>query len=190
MIIDDEPFTYLEDLRNEQFNIQQIKDIEDFRSVEPYPVVICDIMGVGHKFNATKEGIYVVETIKKMYPTKQIAVYSSGNYKLSTLSNLHGIETIQKDADKDMWCSYMEKLINKASDPILIWKTIRVYLLENDVSVKDVMKLESLFVNIILHHPKDLSTFPQQEKFPNLSHDIRSIIQSIIAGGILHLFGV
>lgn len=190
LFIDDDPFMYLEDLRNEHFNLMQINDIEDFKAVEYYPVVICDIKGVGHKFSKDKEGAYVVETIKKLYPFKQVAVYSSGNYGIDTLSGLQGVETIKKDVDKDMWSSYIETLISKASNPILIWKNIRSYLLKQDVSIKEVMLLESEYVNLVLNNPSELRNFPNRKRFPGIKEDIRGIIQSIIGGGLLALLGV
>ncbi len=190
LIIDDENFMYLEELRNEQFNLMQIKDIEDFKTVAAYPVVICDVKGVGHKFNEKKEGLYVVESIKKLYPFKQVAVYSSGYYEVSALSHLKGIEWIQKDAEKDMWCNYCDTLIQKASDPIYIWKSIRSHLLREDMDIKEVMFLESDYVKMVKYNPKKLVDFPSRDAFPNIKEDARAVIQSMIAGGLLKLLGV
>ena len=46
LIIDDEPFVYLEKLRNAKFNVTQIPDITDLHAIAEYNVVICDINGV------------------------------------------------------------------------------------------------------------------------------------------------
>lgn len=191
LFIDDEDFTYLNDLRNEGFCIQQIKDIEDFESASAYPIVICDVKGVGHKFSKDKEGVYIVKELKKKYPFKQIAVYSSGNdFRLESTNELEGIARIKKDADKDMWCSYIDEMIRKAIDPKECWITIRNFLLCKGVDIKDVMLLESNFVDIYNNRPEDMKQFPEEKKFPNLTQDVRGVVQSLIAGGILHMLSL
>lgn len=191
LIIDDEEFTYINELRNEKFLITTIKDIEDYSAVAEYPVVICDVKGVGHKFNKEKEGAYIVKELKKRYPFKQFAVYSSvSTYKLEIMNDLEGIKRIKKDVDMDMWCSYIDEMIKLASDPIEIWKTIRNFLLSKDVPIKDVMLMESNYVDIYINRPQDMKNFPEENSFPNLKQDVRSIIQSMIAGGLLHILGI
>ena len=191
LIIDDEGFTYLNELRNEKFNITSIKDIEDYNAVEAYPVVICDIKGVGHKFNKEKEGAYVVREMKKRYPFKQFAVYSAGaDYKVESMNDLEGIKRIKKDVDMDMWCSYIDEMIRLASDPIEIWKTIRSFLLNKDVPIKDVMFLEDNYVDIYINRPQEMCNFPNSKKYPSLDADVRSVVQSMVAGGLLKLLGL
>lgn len=191
LIIDDEPFAWLDALRDEDFNIKQIKDIEDFNAVEAYPVVICDIKGVGHKFSKEQEGAYVVKQLKSKYPFKQFAVYSSGSdYKLDSLKNLTGVSTIKKDIDKEQWCACIDDMIHKASDPKLIWVSIRNYLLEKDVPLMDIMFLESNYVDIINNRPNDIKKFPENRKTLKISSDIRAVVQSMIASGLVHLLGL
>ena len=191
LIIDDDEFTYLNELRNEKFNITSIKDIEDYNAVEAYPVVICDIKGVGHKFNKEKEGAYVVREMKKRYPFKQFAVYSAGaDYKVESMYDLEGIKRIKKDVDMDMWCSYIDEMIRLASDPIEIWKTIRNFLLNKDVPIKDVMLLEDNYVDIYINRPQEMCGFPNSKKYPSLEADVRSVVQSMVAGGLLKLLGL
>lgn len=191
LIIDDEGFTYLNELRNEKFNITSIKDIEDYNAVEAYPVVICDIKGVGHKFNKEKEGTYVVREMKKRYPFKQFAVYSAGaDYKVESMNDLEGIKRIKKDVDMDMWCTYIDEMIRLASDPIEIWKTIRNFLLNKDVPIKDVMFLEDNYVDICINSPVDMRNFPNPDKYPSLRDDVRSVVQSMVASGLLKLLGL
>lgn len=191
LIIDDEEFAYLNELRNEKYNLTHIKDIEDYCAVEAYPVVICDVKGVGHKFNKDKEGAYVVKELRKRYPFKQFAVYSAGtDYRIESMNDFEGIQRIKKDADMEMWCSYIDEMIRRASDPKECWKTIRNFLLTKDVPIKEVMLLESNYVEIYNKRPQDMKNFPEEKKFPSLTSDIRSIVQSMIAGVLLHLAGI
>ena len=167
-----------------------MKNIEDLNAVEAYPIVICDIRGVGTQFDEEKEGAYVVRELKKKYPFKHFAVYSGSDYKLELMSDLEGVATIKKGAKLDIWRSYCDELIFRASDPKENWKTLRDYLLKKDVPIEEVMKLESNYVDIYNNRPKDMKLFPEEGLFPNLSQDIRGIIQSMIAGGLLYLMGL
>ncbi len=190
LIIDDEEFIYKETLRDDKYNITCVRNIEDLCAVSEYPIVICDIKGVGTHFSKEKEGAYVVRELKKKYPFKQIAVYSGSDYKLESLNDLDGISRIKKDSDIEMWRSYFDELIRRASDPKENWKSIRDYLISKEVSLKEVTFLESHYVDIYNNHPERMKYFPDEKEFPKLSSDIRAIIQSMIAGGLLHLLGV
>ena len=55
-IIDDEDFTYLDILQRHDFLLKQFRDIEDVRAVHTYPIVLCDIKGVGKHFQSKFEG--------------------------------------------------------------------------------------------------------------------------------------
>lgn len=190
LIIDNEEFLYKEDLRDEKYSIKCVKAIEDLSAASEYPIVICDVKGVGTQFNPEMGGAYVIRELKKKYPFKQYAVYSGSDYKLELMSNLDGVATIKKDAPLEMWRSYCDELIRRASDPKENWKTLRDFLLKNDVALTEVLMLESNFVDIYNNRPKDMKFFPDEKQFPNIGQDIRAIIQSMVAGGILHLLGI
>ncbi len=190
LIIDDEEFVYKEPLREENYNIKCVTNIDDLCAVSEYPIVICDIKGVGTNFSKEKEGAYVVSELKKKYPFKQIAVYSGLDYKLDSLNDLDGIIRVKKDVSIDTWRDSLNELIRRASDPKENWKTIRNFLLNNDVSIKDVLILESNFVDIYINRPNDMKYFPEDNIFPNISQDIKSIIQNMIAGGLLQIISI
>lgn len=191
LIIDDDDFPYLSTLLNDKYRITHIEDIEDYNAVSEYQVVICDVIGVGHKFSENQEGAFVVKELKKRFPFKKYAVYSSAsNYNLAATDDMEGIKRIKKDVDIDMWRSYLDTLIDMAYDPIEIWKTIRNFLLSKNVSLKEVLLLESNFVDIYINRPKDMKQFPEQNMVPNLSPDIKGVVQSMIAGGLLHMIGI
>ena len=190
LIIDDEEFLYKEDLRDEKYNIKCVKTIEDLSAASEYPIVICDVKGVGTQFDPEMGGAFVIRELKKKYPFKQYAVYSGSDYKLELMNNLEGVATIKKDAPIEMWRGYCDELIRRASDPKENWKTLRDFLLKNDVALTEVLKLESNFVDIYNNRPADMKFFPDEKLFPNIGQDIRAIIQSMIAGGILHMLGI
>ncbi len=190
LVIDDEDFVYKEALRDEKYNLTCIKVIEDLSAAAEYPIVICDVKGVGTNLDSEKEGAFVVREVKKKYPFKQYAIYSGSDYKLELLNDLEGVARIKKDAPIEMWRAYFDELISRASDPKENWKMLRDFLLKKDVPLKEVLLLESNFVDICNNRPADMKNFPEEKTFPNLSQDIRAIVQNLISGGILYILGV
>lgn len=191
LVIDDEGFTYKEQLRDENYNLTCLSRIDDLNAVTAYPIVICDIRGVGTNFDKEKEGAFVVRELKKKFPFKQYAVYSCSNYPLESFEDdLKGIERIKKDPDIEMWRTYFDEFIRRVTDPKENWKTIRDYLIKKDVPIKEIALLESNYVDILNNRPDDMKNFPEKKTFPNLGQDVRAIIQNMIAGGLLHILGI
>ena len=125
-----------------------------------------------------------------MYPFKKYAVYSGNDYKLNDLDGLEGVSRIPKTTDKETWKSYFDELIEGAVSPIDNWKTMRTFLLNKDVPLFEVLKLENSYVFTCLYDRSNLSRFPSEKEFPNLTSDIRSIINNMIAAGILKLLSI
>ena len=61
LCIDDQGLEYENIIRNHGFNIRVLKDIEDIKAVTEYPVVICDIKGVGKAFGSRFEGGHIIK---------------------------------------------------------------------------------------------------------------------------------
>jgi hypothetical protein len=58
-IIDDEPFEYMEMMRNHDYNLKHFNDIEDIRVLDSYDIVLSDIRGVGKIFKSKfRRGTY------------------------------------------------------------------------------------------------------------------------------------
>ena len=77
IIIDDEPFPYTDELRHHGYNIEQFHDLETLDSLSAYDVVLCDVKGVGTKFNPELQGAYLVKEIRKRFPFKIIISYTA-----------------------------------------------------------------------------------------------------------------
>lgn len=185
LFIDDEGFVYKEALRDEKFNIFCLTQIEDLGAAAEYPIVICDIKGVGTNFDREREGLFVIRELKKKYPFKHYAVYSGANYRIDAFDELEGVSLIKKDPDIEDWRGYLDEFIMRATDPKETWKKIRNFLLQKDVPLLEVLRLESNFVDIYNNRPQQMGFFPEEKKFPSIKQDIRSIIQSMIAGALL-----
>lgn len=190
IIIDDDEFVYLNELRKLHFNVTHVTDIEDLYSVEAYPIVICDIRGVGKKIGSSNEGAYVVNQLQKNYPFKQYAVYTGSSYNTELTSMLKDVSIIKKDVDIEQWAAYIDEFIKRVTNPIETWKTIRYYLLSKDVSLLSVLKMEEVYVKTVLKCPEQLRNFPDVNSFPEINNDIRGVVQSLVAGVMLSLAGL
>src|SRR5690554_2440279 len=83
VIVDDEEFVYLEELRRSGFSLSKYDDVPDLQSLEAYPVIICDIKGVGKAFKSRFEGAYLIRELRKKYPFKVLAAYTGSTYDIS-----------------------------------------------------------------------------------------------------------
>src|SRR4051812_32693639 len=77
LVVDDQEFPYLEVLRQHGFNLTFFNDISDVRQVNNFPVVVCDIKGVGKSFKSKYEGAHVIAEIKKYFPTKILIAFTA-----------------------------------------------------------------------------------------------------------------
>ena len=75
-VIDDEAFAYEALLRDHSYNIKRFNDIEDVRSLKAFPIILCDIKGVGKFFKSKFEGGHLIKEIRSYYPYKVIYAYS------------------------------------------------------------------------------------------------------------------
>jgi hypothetical protein len=180
LCIDDQGLEYEEIIRNHGFNIRVLKDIEDIKAVTEYPVVICDIKGVGKSFGSKFEGGHIIEEIKNKYPEKVVIAYTGQQFD-ATYNKFFSLAdfTLSKDIDSDTWVSTLDETIRKVVSPIEQWKRMRDFLLNKDVSLKTVFQLEQQFIDAVL--TKDKSKFAKDSTVKGLEGDVRSVITSFIA---------
>ena len=191
LIIDDEEFPHAAKLRNEGYDLTWLADLQDLDMASEYPIIISDIKGVRKDYDTEKGGLILVANLKNKYPFKQYAVYSANDYAIDIHNFLDGVQTIPKTTREiDQWRSYFDALLEKTADPKEIWKKLRDFLLKRDVSLLQVLELESAFVDTYLNSPDELRNFPSKKNFPNLKDDIRDIIRGVLAGLILNAMGL
>ncbi len=180
LCIDDQGLEYEEIIRNHGFNIRVLKDIEDIKAVTEYPVVICDIKGVGKSFGSRFEGGHIIEEIKNKYPEKVVIAYTGQQFD-ATYNKFFSLAdfTLSKDIDSDTWVSTLDETIRKVVSPIEQWKRMRDFLLDKDVSLKTIFELEQQFINAVL--TKDKSKFAKDSTIKGLEGDVRSVITSFVA---------
>lgn len=173
-IIDDEVFSHEALLREHGYNIRHFPDIEDVRSLEAFPIILCDIKGVGKAFKSQFEGGHLIEEIRKYYPHKVIYAYSA--YQQDPSYNKYyrmADRTLKKDYDLEDWISNLDDALKMVIDPSFLWNRIRNRLLEEGVSTCEVMKLEDQFVSYI---NEKKASFPDKRYSTNLSDHIKSVL--------------
>lgn len=190
LCIDDQGLEYEQIIRNHNFNIRVLNDIEDIKAVSDYPVVICDIKGVGKKFGSKYEGGHIIEEIKSHYPEKVVVAYTGQQFD-ATYNKFFSLAdfTLTKDVDSDAWVSLLDQTISKVVSPIEQWKRMRHFLLEKEVPIKVVFQLEQEFIEAVLKGDKD--KFAKESTLKGLEGDIRAVISSFIASILFKMvFGV
>lgn len=188
LIVDDEPFVYLDKLRNAKFNVTQVGDILDLHAVSEYQVIICDINGIGDAFSEDYGGAFVLNQIKTLYPYKQYAYYSGKSvYSKEMMSLLNNITSIAKDATIDQWIVYFDQFISNNTNPQIAWKQIRDLCILNDISTYSIAMLEDEYVRTIGKNPAALNQidFNKYKIYDELQVLIKSIIANLLSALII-----
>ncbi len=184
-IIDDEPFAYLEIIRNHGYTVRQFEDIQDLEHLRSYPIVLCDIRGVGKAFGSSYEGAHLISQIRKSYPEKVIIAYTGQQYDPTYNTHLACADfQLKKDADSDAWISTLEEAIKQATDPIFQWAKVRSLLIEKEVPLFDILQLEHQYVNSMLKRSKQ---FPSSRTLRRLPEDARAIVINLTSSFLFRL---
>jgi len=174
VVIDDQGFAYLDVLRNHGFSIQLLNDITDIKAVESYPIVVCDVRGVGKSFGSTFEGAHVISEIKKHYPNKILIVYTGQRFDASFNQYFALCDSsIKKDAESEQWVEVLDNAIAAFVDPIAEWKKLRDYLIDLDVPTIRIAELEDSYVSAVL---EKRTPFQNEKKLIDLPQDAKGVL--------------
>ncbi|HGU7982984.1 TPA: hypothetical protein ACNBIN_002770 [Escherichia coli] len=178
--IDDQGMQYDQILINHGFNLKVLSDITDIRAVSDYPIVICDIKGIGKSFGSKFEGGHIIEEIHKNHPEK-ILISFSGNQFDARYNKFFKLcdYVLTKDIDSDQWVSVLDETIKKVTTPIAQWKRMRAFLYEKNVSTRKVFELEQEFITAII--TKDKNKFATNKTLENLSQDTRTVLTGFLS---------
>lgn len=168
LVIDDDEVQsgdpMVEYLRRHGFHhVQYYKVLERIEDVADFDLILCDICGVGESLNY-EDGLDLARNLKKLYPTIGIITFSANRKKIDD-SSIDGF--FPKDARATNRNEIIDSVLKKVFDPIANWKIFRATLLEHDVSIYSVAKLESLYVRKLL------------QKKPIEISDIKKIVNDI-----------
>jgi len=147
LIIDDNPPPMLETLRRMDFNVRDMRDIENIEAVEPYPIIACDIGGIGKAFrpDSNNGGLHVLKEIRKYYPDKFLIQYSTKTQNID--QGLTKADVIfPKDTTIDHWQEYLETALSELGNPKTRWMKIRKRLSEEGMDGYQIFTLEQAYI--------------------------------------------
>lgn len=189
VLIDNEQFDYLETLRIHGFNITHLKDLDEIQNVLGYEIILCDIKGIGKKFKSKFEGAHIMKEIHKKYPFKIIYAYTGYTYDPTFNEYLKIADSVlKKDIEHDEWVEALDNAIGLSKDPVKRWRKIRNYLLEREVTMFNLTKLENEYVRILLEGG-DISKFPSERATKGLPTEFRTILTEFTTSIIFKLAG-
>lgn len=149
-IIDDQVFPKGDALRNHGFNIIELCDIKSVDQVANYPIVVCDIRGVGQSLSSDLEGAHLISEIRKSYPDKFLVTYSGAQFDITYNEPLRVVDaSIAKDAPTEQWVSVLERGVEKVTNPKERWIRLRQTLLDRNIEIHGVFSLEQKFIKAI-----------------------------------------
>ena len=68
VVIDDQPFDPANNLHHNHYTINHLTDIRTIDDIKIYPIVLCDLQGVGTKLHVELQGAHLIKEIKKHFP--------------------------------------------------------------------------------------------------------------------------
>lgn len=186
-VIDDEPFLRTAALRTHGFRLTELGgDIKSVEQVAAYPIVICDIRGVGRAFESRYEGAHVISEIRKSYPDKFLIAYTGYTHDIAYSAKLANADaSATKDAPLDYWTNVLELGLRNAGDPKHRWIRFRSTLLDKGVELFDVLKLEQAFIKSITVRNSGL-LLKQAEK-STFSTEVMDLIVKFSSGALAGL---
>lgn len=146
-VIDDNPFAKAAPLAAHNFQLAELGDIRRIDQVSEYPIVVCDIRGVGAAFDSPLEGAHVLAEIRKLYPDKFLVAYSGTESDMSYNDLLRAVDvSVTKDARTEVWVSVLEKGLKEIGDPFNRWVRFRTQLSQRGVDASEIYRLEQAFL--------------------------------------------
>lgn len=178
-VIDDEKFHAYGNLRSYGYDITELPDITSINQIAKFDIILCDLMGVGSSFDKAKGGASIIKEIKLNFPTKFVIAYTGA--RASTTEAMaakeHCDHFMKKDAPLSEWTEILDEYVRQALNPYEMWLITRDGLLDIELDLRDILKLESAYVEAIL---------ARDSKFNNLKRQMRNIDMSGHAKAILH----
>lgn len=188
-VIDDEPFAPEVNLRAHGYNITSIGDIKSIDEVQPYSIVLCDVMGVGQHFDSNKQGASLIAEIRQQLPSTTVIAYTGSTFSSAPAKQAREMAdiTLRKDADISEWKEKLDKSINNASNPHWIWNRVRIRLTELEIDTKDILKLEDAYVRGIVSIRGPENKVIDALASVDINSHARGVIQSLVASSIFKM---
>lgn len=183
-VIDDQAFQKADALRNHKFNIIELGDIRSVDQVAEYPIVVCDIRGVGRSLSSDLEGAHLIAEIRKSYPDKFLVTYSGAQFDITYNESLRAVDaSIAKDASTEQWVAVLERGLEKVTNPRERWIRLRRTLLDRGVEIHEVFSLEQQFIRAV--ESKD----PSKLTTGGLTEETKEIVAAFAKYALIQIIG-
>lgn len=120
LVIDDQSFEIKEFIKNHGYSIDLLPDISSVEMTESYPLILCDIRGVGLMLNPKLQGIHLINEIKKTYPSKIVIAYTAGTDSSMQDKLIQPDGFLLKTADLAEWIELLDSKIKEVMNPVFL----------------------------------------------------------------------
>lgn len=188
-VLDDNPFAPREALLIHKFRVVELgPDIRSLDQVSTYPIIVCDVGGVGKAFGSQLEGAHLVAEIRKAFPDKFLMAYTGMTYSRAMSDALTAADKrMEKDASIDAWVQTLEAGIIEVMNPRNRWIRLRRALLARGVELFEVMKLEQAFIKSV--HKRQPDFLAKEARSLGISQEIKDLVIKFSATAVASLVG-
>lgn len=188
-VLDDNPFAPKEALLHHRFLITELgPDIRSLDQVSTYPIIVCDVAGVGRAFGSSLEGAHLVNEIRKTYPDKFLIGYTGQTHSVATSNALTAADKrMAKDESIEAWIQNLEMGLNQVVNPRNRWIRMRRALLERGVELFDVFKLEQAFIKAVQQRKPEVLT--DEAGGLGITQEVKDLILKFSATAVATLVG-
>ena len=190
MVIDDQPFAPQNNLEANGFSLTVLSEINSVKKVEPYALILCDLMGVDAALHEELQGAHVIREIKKNYPEKVVFAYTGGSTesRVTREAIASADYYLRKDVDIAEWCEKLDHAISDLASPVIVWKVFRLRLLESGITPIQLAEMEDVFVRSYgSGYDIARARFQALADKSNITNNARSVISSFISSVIFGL---
>ena len=188
-VLDDNPFAPKEALVSHKFRVTELgPDIRSLDQVATYPIIVCDVAGVGRAFGSNAGGAHLVKEIRKAYPDKFLIGYTGQTHSIATTNALAAADKrMAKDESIEAWVQNLEEGINEVMNPRNRWVRMRRALLERGVELFDVLQLEQAFIKSVQQGKPDVLV--SEVRSLGVAQEVKDLIIKFSATAVASLIG-
>ncbi|ENM3922377.1 hypothetical protein DDM61_003197 [Vibrio cholerae] len=155
-VIDDQDVPYIDNVRNCGYQgITHYRDIDNFEMLSVYSVIICDIRNVGTKLS-NRQGAFIIQQLRKIYPDKYIIAMSSNPFYLPIQEYISSADVkIKRDVSSDVVLNHIQNGVSIMSSRKERWLRFRDYLINTQqMDLYDVWSIEQEFIKSVINNDR------------------------------------
>ena len=149
-------------------------------------MIVCDIRGVGAAFQSKYQGAHVLAEIRARFPDKYLIAFTGMTYDATYNSKLAKADiSATKDIDTEAWSQILETGIKEVTDPVRRWLRFRKHLLEMNIDLYEIFRLEQAFIASIENEDSKLLT--DRSSSSPFSKETKELVATFAASAVSQL---